>query len=121
MKRCWSIVLLWTACTFAARGRSPLSVGLQKTVPLQVSGATAAYSLDSSIVDATATNGVVEVVGKAPGTTNIIVVTQAGTQTIAITIPQPPPVLPPGFEAPERQGSGETGTYDFRYNSDPSQ
>jgi uncharacterized protein (DUF2141 family) len=121
MRHCWSIVLLWTACTLAAQGQSPLSVGYQKTVQLQVAGATAAYSLDSSIADATATNGVVAVEGKAPGTTNIIVVTQAGTQTIAVTIPQPPPVLPPGFEPPERQGNGETGTYEFRFNSDPSQ
>jgi hypothetical protein len=29
--------------------------------------------------------------------------------------------LPPGFEPPERQGTGESGTYEFRYNSDPSQ
>src|SRR5262249_16307125 len=32
-----------------------------------------------------------------------------------------PPVLPPGFEPPERAGSGETGIYEFRYNSDPAQ
>ena len=38
-----------------------------------------------------------------------------------MTVPVPPPVLPPGFEPPERQGSGENGTYEFRYNSDPSQ
>ena len=121
MNRCWSLVLLATACCLAAHGQSPLSVAYQKTLQFPVAGATAAYSLDSSIADATATNGVVEIVGKAPGSTNIVVVTAAGTQTLAVTVPVPPSVLPVGFEPPERQGSGETGTYEFRYNSDPSQ
>jgi hypothetical protein len=121
MKRCWSLVLLATAFYMAAQGQSPLSVAYQKTLQLPVAGATAAYSLDSSIADATATNGVVEIVGKAPGSTNIVVVTAAGAQTLAVTVPVPPTILPPGFEPPERAGSGETGTYEFRYNSDPSQ
>jgi hypothetical protein len=121
MKRCWSVALLWTACVIAAPGQSPLSVGYLKTVQIPIAGATAAYSLDSNIADATASNGMVEVVGKAPGATNIVVVTPAGAQTLAVVVPTPPPVLPPGFEPPERLGSGETGTYEFRYNSDPSQ
>jgi hypothetical protein len=121
MKRCWSLVLLVAACGLAAQGQTPLSVAYQKTLQLQVAGATAAYSLDPNIADATASNGVLEVVGKAPGSTNIIVVTSAGAQTLAVTVPVPPPILPPGFEPPERQGTGESGTYEFRYNSDPNQ
>lgn len=121
MKRFWSIVLLWTACMIAAHGQSPLSVAYQKTVQLPVAGATAAYSLDSNIADATAANGMVEILGKAPGATNIMIVTPAGAQTLAVVVPIPPPVLPPGFEPPERLGTGENGTYEFRYNSDPSQ
>ena len=121
MRRCWSLVLLATACCLAAQGQTPLSVAYQKTLQLPVAGATAAYSLDPNIADATAANGVVEIVGKAPGSTNIVVVTSAGAQTLAVTVPVPPPILPPGFEPPERQGTGESGTYEFRYNSDPSQ
>jgi hypothetical protein len=134
MKRCWSLVLLSAAFVAAAQGQAPdrtvlarsgaeapLSVPYQKTLQLPIAGATAAYSLDSNIVDATAANGVVEIVGKGPGSTNIVVVTPAGAQTLAVTVPVPPPILPPGFEPPERQGSGENGTYEFRYNSDPSQ
>ena len=100
---------------------APLSVGYQKRIQLPVAGATAAYSLDSNIVEASAASGIVEVLGKAPGSTNIVVVTAAGVQTLAVTVPMPPPVLPPGFEPPERASSGETGTYEFRYNSDPAQ
>jgi len=121
MKRCWRLVLLTIACCLAAQGQTPLSVAYQKTLQLPVAGATAAYSLDPNIADATASNGVLEIVGKAPGSTNIVVVTSAGAQTLAVTVPVPPPVLPPGFEPPERQGTGESGTYEFRYNSDPSQ
>src|SRR6476660_1486587 len=121
MRRFWSIALLWTACASAAQGQSPFSVGYQKRIQLPVAGATAAYSLDSNIPEASAASGVVEILGKAPGSTNVVVVTAAGVQTVAVTVPMPPPVLPPGFEPPERQGSGETGTYEFRYNSDPAQ
>ncbi|MBZ5493712.1 MAG: carboxypeptidase regulatory-like domain-containing protein [Acidobacteriia bacterium] len=121
MRRCWSLVLLAIACCLAAQGQTPLSVAYQKTLQLSVAGATAAYSLDPSIADAMASNGVLEIVGKAPGSTNIVVVTSAGAQTLAVTVPVPLPILPPGFEPPERQGTGESGTYEFRYNSDPSQ
>jgi hypothetical protein len=121
MKWWWSIVLMLAACAVVAQGQAPLSVGYQKTVQINVSGATAAYSLDSNIADASATNGMVEIAGEGPGATNIIVVTPAGVQTLAVIVPVPPPVLPPGFELPERQGSGESGTYEFRYNSDPGQ
>lgn len=100
---------------------SPLIVGYQKAVDLSVAGATAAYSLDASIVEASAINGVVTVTGKAPGSTNVVVVTAAGVQTVAVTVPVPPPTLPPGFEPPERQNAAEVGVYEFRYNSDPSQ
>jgi uncharacterized protein (DUF2141 family) len=127
MKPYLRLLLLCAACALAAQGQAhaqgaaPLTAGYQKRVQLPVAGATAAYSLDSSIAEASAVNGIVEILGKGPGSTNVIVVTSAGVQTIAVTVPVPPPVLPPGFEPPERQGSGETGSYEFRYNSDPSQ
>jgi hypothetical protein len=115
-------ILLFSIIFFSAsHAQAPLSVAYQKRIQLPIAGATAAYSLDSNIAEASASNGILEVLGKAPGSTNIVVVTSAGVQTIAVTVPIPPPVLPPGFEPPERANSGETGTYEFRYNSDPSQ
>jgi hypothetical protein len=121
MKRRWRIACLWAACAIAAQGQAPFSVGYQKRAQISVTGATAAYSLDSNIAEASAANGVVEVLGKAPGSTNIVIVTPAGVQSLAVTVPMPPPVLPPGFEPPGRTGAGETGTYEVRYNSDPGQ
>jgi hypothetical protein len=41
-------------------------------------------------------------------------------QTLAVNVTAPPSVLPPGFEAPHAE-NGESGTYEFRYNSDPGQ
>src|SRR5512146_393185 len=122
MSRLCSLVLLLAAtCAPAVQGQAPLSVGYRKQVQVPVSGATAAYSLDSSIAEATASDGVVEIVGKSPGATNIVIVTPAGTQAMAVVVPAPPPVLPPGFEPPERAQYGESGSYEFRYNSDPGQ
>jgi Carboxypeptidase regulatory-like domain len=100
---------------------APISVGYQKQIQFAVAGATAAYSLDSNIAEASVTGGIIEILGKAPGSTNIVVVTAAGVQTLAVTVPVPPSVLPAGFEPPERHSSGENGTYEFRYNSDPAQ
>jgi len=121
MKRCWSLVFLWSAAAFAFQGTAPLSVSYQKSINLPVAGATAAYSLDPYIVEASANNGIVTIAGKGPGTTNIVVVTPAGVQTLAITVPVPPPVVPPGFESPEHQNPAEVGIYELRYNSDPNQ
>ena len=100
----------------------PIQVGYQKQIEIPIAGASAAYSLDSTVAEASAANGLVVVQGRGPGVANIVVVTAAGAQTIAVFVPQPPPSYPPGFVAPSREGgSGERGAYEFRYNSDPAQ
>src|SRR6266702_4737754 len=104
MKVRWSIICLWAVCAITAQGQAPLSVGYQKRIQLPVTGATAAYSLDSNVVEASAVNGVVEIVGKAPGTANIVIVTPAGVQSLAVTVPVPPPVWQPGFDLPGHAG-----------------
>lgn len=102
-------------------GQAPLSVGYQKHAEIALTGATAAYSLDPSIADASAENGLVQITGKSPGATNVVIVTQSGVRTLTVNVPVPPPVLPPGFEGASRSEAGETGIYEFRYNSDPGQ
>jgi Carboxypeptidase regulatory-like domain/Pilus formation protein N terminal region len=114
-------LFLLSALAVAAQGQVRLSVTYQKRIEIALSGATAAYSLDPAIADASASNGMVEIIGKAPGTTNVIIVTRSGVQTLAVVVPVPPPSLPPGFEPPETQRQGETGSYEFRYTSDPGQ
>ena len=86
MKRLWRVISVAALCAVAARAQSPLLVGYQKSIQVSVPGATAAYSLDSTIAEAGAANGVVEIQGRAPGATNIIVVTSAGTQVLAVVV-----------------------------------
>jgi hypothetical protein len=43
-------------------------------------------------------------------------------QALFVTVPQPPPSYPPGFEPSSKEGSAsERGSYEVRYNSDPAQ
>ncbi|HLZ00008.1 MAG TPA: carboxypeptidase regulatory-like domain-containing protein [Candidatus Angelobacter sp.] len=107
----------------AAEAQSPLLVVYQKTVEVNIPEATAAYSLDSAVADVRITgNGRLLVQGRAPGTTNIVVVTAAGIQSIQVTVPVPAPVYPAGFIPPAQEGSTvESGSYEVRYNNDPSQ
>ena len=114
------LFLVTSAFCFALQGQSTLTVGYQKRVEIALSGATAAYTLDSNIAEATAANGMVQVIGKLPGTTNVVIVTQGGVQTLSVTVSAPVSVLPQGFDPPHPE-NGESGTYEFRYNSDPGQ
>ena len=120
MSRRLQVALLCLLCNVAGLGQSIITVPYQKSTTFPVAGATAAYALDSSIAEATVTNEVVEIYGKAPGTTNVIVVTSGGVQSFSITVPQPPPLLPPNFIAQQNE-NGESGSYEFRYTSDPAQ
>ena len=60
-------------CGFAAAQSA--SVVYEKTIQVQVPGATAAYSLDPLNAEASASNGVVTIVGKGPGSATVMVVT----------------------------------------------
>lgn len=116
---------LWLAilCAIPSLAQAaPITVNYHENATVNVAGATAAFSLNSNYVEASAQNGVVTVYGKAPGSTNIIVVTPVGTQTFEVVVPVPPPVTPPGFEAPlPASAVNENGSYEVRYSSDPSQ
>lgn len=108
--------------TGASGAGVPFSVSFHKRIEIPVAGATAAYSLDSSVVEATVANGTITIEGIGPGSTNVIVVTSAGVQTLAVVVPQPPPSYPPGFVPPNNEGGvGERGAYEFRYSSNPAQ
>jgi carboxypeptidase family protein len=126
MKLWWRIVWVGFALVVASQGQSspaPLTIGFQKTVEVPIAGATAAYSLNSAVAEGRIdVNGAVQIYGKRPGTTNIVVVTTAGVQSILVVVPVPVPVYPPGFGPPLSEGSTvETGSYEVRYSSDPSQ
>lgn len=94
----------------------------QKTITFEVAGATAAYTLDSFLADATADNGVVSVSGKQPGTTHVVVVTASGLETFEVLVTTPPPHYPPGFVMPVSAAQlAQSGYYEQRYYSSPAQ
>jgi hypothetical protein len=94
----------------------------QKTITFVVAGATAAYSLDSSLAEATAEDGVVSITGKQPGTTHVVAITNSGVQTFEVVITKPPPHYPPGFLMPTPVSErAQSGYYEGRYYSSPAQ
>ncbi len=70
---------------------------IRSSVEIALSGATAAYALNANIADATAANGMIQDLGKLPGSTNIVIVTQAGVQTLSVTVTAPPPIVAGGL------------------------
>ena len=94
----------------------------QKIITFEVAGATAAYSLDASLAEATAENGVVSIAGKQPGTTHVVVITPFGVQTLEVLVTTPPPHYPPGFVMPVNYSElAQSGYYEGRYYSSPAQ
>ncbi len=94
----------------------------ERTITLQVAGATAAYTMDSFLAEATAENGVVSIVGIHPGTTHVVVITSSEPQTFEVFVTTPPPIYPPGFVEPESgPESGQSGYYEGRYYTNPAQ
>jgi hypothetical protein len=117
----WRLALfLCCAVPLGAQGTS-VTVAYEKTLTFPVAGATAAFSLNSHYVEASAVDGVVTVIGKNPGSTNIVVITRSGTVTFEVIVPQPPPSYPPGFVKPQGGPADETASYEFRYSTGPSQ
>lgn len=116
------LALLWlTSCCLLSPAQI-YKVEPQGTITFDVAGATAAYSLDASLVEATAENGLVSVEGKEPGTTHVVVITPSGVQTFEVLVTTPPPHYPPGFVMPINSlEAAQNGDYEARYYSTPGQ
>jgi hypothetical protein len=94
----------------------------EKTITFEVAGATAAYSLDSLLAEASAVNGIVTVIGISPGTTHVVVVAPSGVQTFEFLVTTPPPYYPPGWVTPVGfSDTMQSGYYEGRYYSSPAQ
>jgi hypothetical protein len=97
-------------------------VAPDKTITFEVTGATAAYSLDAFVAEATADDGNVSITGNHPGATRAVVVTPAGVQTFDVLVPMPPPYYPPGFVMPAGAAeAAESGYWEGRYYSSPAE
>jgi len=83
-----------------------------------VPDATAAFALDPSLVGASAHDGVVTLVGRGPGTTNVVVIAGDRTISLSVAVADPPVTLLPGFRHDTADGAS-AGYYEARFGSDP--
>jgi hypothetical protein len=95
-----------------------LTLGYQQAATRRIPGATAALSLDPARVSASVEDGVVTLIGRAPGSTNVIVIAGEDTVTLRVLVGEPPAVVLPGMRSSGSQ-RGSTGYYEGRYGSDP--
>ena len=121
MKLRFVLLLLLVAIACAPLAAQTVTVAYQQRVEIRVPGATAAYSLNSFYADASVVDGVVVIQGNSPGVATIMVVTGVGLQSFRVSVPQPAPIYPPGFEPPRQGRNYEEGSYELRFDSGPLQ
>jgi hypothetical protein len=97
---------------------SALTLQYQQVVTRPVPGATAAFSLDTTRVGASAQDGLVTLVGRGPGLTNVVIVIGDRTESLQVVVGEPPVVSLPGMRS-LRSSDTESGHYELRYGSDP--
>ena len=121
MKLRFGLLLLLIGMACIPLAAQTVTVAYQQQIEMRVPGATAAYSLNSFYADASVVDGVVVIQGNNPGSTTIMVVTGVGLQSFRVSVPQPAPVYPPGFEPPRQGRNFEDGSYELRFDTNPSQ
>ena len=83
-----------------------LTLEYEQVVTRQVPGASAALALDPSRVVASARDGVVTLIGRAPGSTNVIIIAGDETVTLRVLVSDPPITILAGT----RGGSSKSGS-----------
>lgn len=101
--------LLFTLPVFAVE---PISISLNESQTLEMMGASAAWPIDASIVDASAQNGRVTIFGRAAGRTKIMVVSITGENALDVVVTSPRRVPTPAARTQQPRGTAEV-----RYSS----
>jgi hypothetical protein len=115
------LILALLACPATARSQS-ITVGYRQTISVPAPGALAAFSLDDFHAEAKAQDETLTIFGKNPGSAHIVAVVPDGTKTFEVQVLPAPPSYPPGFVPPlSALAASESGSYESRYTSDPSQ
>lgn len=97
-------------------------VAPHKTISVEAAGVTAAYSLDETLAEAVAENGIVMITGILPGTTHVVAIAPSGVQSFELLVTQAPLNYPPGFRMPASLvPMAESGYFEARYYSSPAQ
>jgi hypothetical protein len=101
---------------------SQAEVHAGRTSQIVIPGATGAIAVDPEVLEASAANGIVSLSGRAPGRAEVLIVTPGGLKNIFVLVSPSPPAYPPGFVPPAAAAEGDkTGSYEFRYSSNPRQ
>src|SRR4051794_16506355 len=74
----------------ALSGTGPIHVLLRDTLTLDRPGATAAFAVDSTVAEASASRGRITIRGTGVGTTEITVVAGRDAETFTLVVDQPP-------------------------------
>ena len=102
----------------AAQATQSVTLEYEQVATRVVPGATAAVSLDASRVGASVHDGLLTVIGHAPGSTNVVVVSGDETVTLRVDVGEPPVTVLPGMRFSNVR-SGGSGYYEAAYGSDP--
>lgn len=106
------LVLALAARAVAAAELKPVEMMTRETTSVALFGITAAWSLEPSIADASATDGNVTIYARGAGHTKVIAVTMAGQQTIDVTV-KPRVVRSNGAAG----ASGDAGVVQAQYST----
>jgi hypothetical protein len=103
----FALLALLLATTATAQTRRAFDVAVHESAIFRIIGATAAYAVDASVVDASANNGDVVLYGKSAGRTQVVIVSITGETTFDVTVTSPNP-LPARASAKATGGRVET-------------
>ncbi|MBV8354945.1 MAG: carboxypeptidase regulatory-like domain-containing protein, partial [Candidatus Eremiobacteraeota bacterium] len=111
----------------AALPMTNYTVDFGKTITIHVDGATSAYAIVTTIVEANAHDGVVELHAVGAGSTGVVVVTPEGQVLLTVTVPVPQVSISLGSVGGGGSSdftggaASETGTIEGGYNSSTKQ
>jgi hypothetical protein len=108
-----AVAVVLAIASAASAADYTLKIDVAETASIDVAGATAAYAIDPTIANAAPARGGVSIIGRAAGSTQVVVVTAAGTRTILVTVRARAASPRPGSDA----ASAEHGSYEVRYAS----
>jgi hypothetical protein len=113
MKNLFALAVCASLAVAAYGADDDIAVTLGAPTVLSVAGASAAFAIDASLVDAVAANGVLTLFGRSAGATQVVVVTPSATRTFRVVVAEDKTVT----RAREHRAISSAGGYITRYSS----
>jgi hypothetical protein len=106
-------------CSNSPAAAQPLTLEHQQTVTRTIPGATAAFSLDPLCASAAAKDGTITIVGRAPGSTHVIVIIGDRSEAILVIVRELATSVRLA-DAASAANPDEEASYETRFGSDPA-